>query len=96
MSYSRWSNSRWYTFHHTESGLTYDDQIFAIYDAGNGLHHFTTKELDGITLDELYELIKSNTKDEVFHATGEEMNELLGYINMWLCDMREEFDKEKS
>ena len=34
MAYLRWSYSDFYAFHHVESGLTIDEQLFVIYPAG--------------------------------------------------------------
>lgn len=41
MSYSRWSNSRWYTYWDTASGDTLDEQRFTVCGDGS----FTYKEL---------------------------------------------------
>lgn len=41
MSYSRWSESKWYTYHDVASGETLDDQVFTV--CGDG--QFTYREL---------------------------------------------------
>ena len=46
MSYSRWSNSFWYTYWSSESGETRDEQVFEICDLACPLS-FTYAELKG-------------------------------------------------
>lgn len=87
MSYSRWSHSRWYTFHHCESGESLEDQLFAIYDAAGETRLHSYADLNGITIPELYKLCGPYLTS----PTGEEMAELLRYIEEWLADMRDEF-----
>ena len=83
MSYSRWSHSRWYTFHHVESGEALEDQLFAIYDAAGETRCYDYETLNGITLRELYELCGPYLTS----PTGEELEELLGYVEKWLSDV---------
>lgn len=83
MSYSRWSHSRWYTFHHVESGEALEDQLFAIYDAAGETRCYDYETLKGITIPELRELCRPYEKE----PTDAELAELLGYVEAWLSDV---------
>lgn len=83
MSYSRWSHSRWYTFHHVESGATLEEQLFAIYDAAGQTRCYDYETLKGIRLPELAEICGPYLTS----PTGEELAELLRYIEAWIQDI---------
>lgn len=87
MSYSRWSHSRWYTFHHVESGDSLEDQLFAIYDTVGCARCYAYEDLDGITIPELAQLCAPYSVE----PTMKELAELLRYVEAWLSDMREDF-----
>lgn len=86
MSYSRWSNSRWYTFHHVESGEALEDQLFAIYDAAGETRCYDYDSLKGITIPELRELCRNYTTE----PTDGELAELLRYVEAWIHDVEPE------
>ncbi len=94
MSYSRWSHSRWYTFHHIESGKTYDEQLLAIYDAAGPCIMLDPESLDGATNEDLGRILAEAAKREgtkrFTHATDAELDELRGYIAEWLEDIKHE------
>ena len=45
MAYSRWSNSDWYIFWHTDSGKTKEEQVLAVWLAQGKHLYFTYEEL---------------------------------------------------
>ena len=94
MSYSRWSHSRWYTFHHIESGKTYDEQLLAIYDAAGPCIMLDPESLDGATNEDLGRILAEAAKREgtkrFTPATDAELDELRGYIAEWLEDIKHE------
>ena len=90
MSYSRWSNSRWYTFHHVESGESLEDQVFATYDAAGQARNYDYDTLKGITIPQLRELGRPYEKE----PTDAELAELLRYVEEWLSDVEQEPEGE--
>jgi hypothetical protein len=90
MSYSRWSNSRWYTYHNCSGGDTYDSQEFSINDVLGGTINLTTDYLEKISDEQLKILLKSD-RSRYREPTSEEIKELQGYIKEWLDDMKLEF-----
>lgn len=94
MSYSRWSNSYWYTFWSVplsdrDGSENRDNAIFEICDVA----HFTAKELrdnlDGC-LQYVEMTIAQNYKPE-YRVTEERRKELIGYIRQFLEDVDEEY-----
>lgn len=90
MSYSRWSNSKWYTFHSTQPGDEAEDSENAIFEIW-GVCQFTAQELR----DDLQECavmagkIYGATIEEVADgATIEEVAELTGYMLEFLADIK--------
>ena len=87
MSYSRWSNSRWYTFHSVGpegQKETKDNAIFEIC----GANRFTAKELR----DDLQGCIDKAKQKDIEQcgedsATIEEIEELKEYIDYFLQDI---------
>ncbi len=85
MSYSRWSNSSWYTYHSVASGITKETQVLQI----NHVNDFSIP---------LYypeaKAILSNPHDlaEIFPSiTNQELTELTRYITWFVDDINEEF-----
>lgn len=90
MSYSRWGNSNWYTywaFKDLPPGSKDKEEMYIHYD----LHIFTR-----VTYGE----IKKNKEDILFTigidtgATADELEELSGYMNMFLFDVDLEYERE--
>ena len=94
MSYSRWSNSRWYTFW-TANGPKSDkkdDQAFEICDFGGGnifLYKQLNEDLEKC-LDEAVHTANLTDKDEV---TDAEREELATYMKSFMEDIEEEYKK---
>ena len=79
MSYSRWSNSVWYTFHHITYSDKRDDQIFEIC----AITSFTFGELNAD-----YAGCVKKVKELCPEATDKEMKELEGYMERFMDDCR--------
>lgn len=92
MSYTQWSDSRWYTFHHAESGEELEEQLFAIYDAAGGTRCYDYESLNGITIPELRELCRPYETE----PTDAELAELLRYIEAWLHDVEPDQQEERA
>lgn len=87
MSYSRWSTSRWYVFHHCESGTLLDEQVLAIYDLKGQSRLYGYDEVkDAFEAKELDELCKPYA----LFPTDPELSQLMGYVQSWLQDVEED------
>lgn len=76
MSYSRWSDSNWYTFWNTSSpDATKDEQVLSLWYAGEDLTDFTYKELKSFDI--------SKMQEKFPNADTEDLEEALGYIQMF-------------
>lgn len=53
MSYSRWSNSTWYSFWNTASGPTKEEQILSLWYSIDMCQDWTYAELKNITIDDI-------------------------------------------
>jgi len=87
MSYSRWSDSRWYTFHNSASGDTLESQIFSIYDSKGPSLILSYKDLVSIDRNGLLKMLGDAPAPD-----ADELEELFGYVTEWLVDMREAFN----
>lgn len=81
MSYSRWSNSVWYTYYNVSSGDTLDEQRFTV----EGCKTFTYKEL----LTDMLGCITQCDPD-----TLEEAKELRKYMEYFMADAEGRYDRE--
>ena len=81
MSYSRWLGSHWYTFYLARDTYERDEQCFEIC----SVHTFTYKEL---TTDIKACLKRIRELDP--EATNKEINELRGYMQEFICDVKED------
>ena len=86
MSYSRWSNSNWYSFYNNHSGETPETQVLSlwyVYEAK--LIDFSYQELKQIT----------NTKDlasyYVADISEEDLTEAMEYIKWFIEDVETDF-----
>lgn len=84
MSYSRWSNSVWYTYYFASESLERDEQLFDVC----AIKMFTYRELK----DNLQGCLDGLKADQCQEATQEEMDELKGYMLEFIDDV--ESDKE--
>ena len=86
MSYSRWSNSRWYIYWSSgESGEDKEEQVLSINDVGGYIFEFSYKEL-------------KDSKEEIFKKIGDEvgvnLQELLKLkegVNKFMKSVDEEY-----
>jgi len=85
MSYSRWSNSTWYTFWLSTGANCKDDEILSLW-----------ADLDQCS-DWRYGNIKDWTVQDVCDAyqniTYEQAQEGWGYIQVWLDDVEKEWNR---
>jgi hypothetical protein len=86
MSYSRWSNSNWYSFWNTNSGETKESQVLSLWYCGaDELRDYQYSELLEITP----KLLKSEYDVEIKKS---EIFEALRYIHQFIEDVDEQFD----
>ena len=81
MAYSRWSNSRWYTYWRASGGRTRDTQLFDIC----SIKIFSYKELR-TNLEQCLQKVQELVPD----TTKEEIQELEEYIQCFLNDIESE------
>ena len=88
MSYSRWSDSVWYTFWNTSSGKTKDEQILSLW-----YSFWNTRD---ITYQELKELAEDKSIHDMiiwkYKCNVDEAKEAVKYIKRFIQDVEEEFD----
>lgn len=88
MSYSRWSNSSWYSFWNSSSGEEIGDQVLSLWLGGD------SNNLD-FTYDELYEFTSEDFKNFYVNITDEDINEGLEIIKTFIEDVDEDFYRDK-
>lgn len=81
MAYSRWSNSRWYTYWDAASGETKEKQLFTI--CGEDMS-FTYEELSQ-DMDGYLSIVKKM----VPNATEEDLQELKTYMKEFMQDVED-------
>ena len=92
MAYSRWSDSRWYTYwSSTSSGPTKLEKSFCICDDPNVEMHFTYADLRK-DVDRCLVLVKGKHPT----ATKEEIEELKGYMEAFMKDVDRDFPEKSS
>ena len=91
MSYSRWSNSRWYTFWNASSGKTKDEQVLSLW--------YSIDNIRDITYGELKDLVESQALTAAidmilwkYDCTVPEAEEAVGYIKEFIRNVEEEFN----
>ena len=82
MSYSRWSNSAWYTFYNASSGEFREEQVLSLWYFMNICHDWTYEQLLDVTSEFL---IKE------YECTSEEADEAMGYIEVFLQEVEGDF-----
>jgi len=83
MSYSRWSNSAWYTFWSGNSGDLVEDQVLSLWYSIDQTKDWTWEELRYWTVADVLENYTDVTEDEAIEAHK--------YILQWLRDVEEEY-----
>ena len=86
MSYSRWSNSAWYSFWSCESGKEKDDQILCLWYSMSNCH-------PGFSYDQLKEMGEEDLKGYFPDATEEEIIEATVLISVFIEDVDETFEE---
>lgn len=87
MSYSRWSNSYWYTFWAVSDDTTKEGQIFDICTIAS----FTYKELTE-NMDKCIERVREEVEDDMEESLIEELK---GYMKQFIKDVDEDFNSRK-
>ena len=82
MSYSRWSNSSWYTFYNVSSGELREDQVLSLWYSIDTCYDWTYEQLLDVTSEFL---IKE------YECTSDEASEAMEYIGFFLEEVAEEF-----
>jgi hypothetical protein len=99
MSYSRWSNSCWYTYWLATNSKVREEQEFDIC----GFTTISYEDVDELGFDKTIEMLKdrfasmkkSNKSNTLFLGkkyTEEEWQELKGYIQEWYDEVKEQFN----
>lgn len=86
MSYSRWSNSAWYSFWSCESGEEKDDQVLCLWYSMSNCH-------PGFSYDDLKEMGEEDLKRHFPDATEEEIIEATVLISLFIEDVDETFEE---
>ena len=86
MSYSRWSNSSWYTFYNASGGETLDEQVLSAWYSLEGCVDWTYAELVHLTRGENEDII--NRIRIKYNCSGDEAAELYDYIQEFMHDAR--------
>lgn len=90
MSYSRWSNSSWYTFYRSDSGDTLGEQVFSAWYSLDKCIDWTYDELADLTRDRLkVEDILTRIRF-AYGCNDDEATELYDYIQQFMSDARAE------
>ena len=84
MSYSRWSNSCWYSFWSCESGEDKDDQVLCLWYSGSH---------PSFSYDDLKEIGEEDLKRYFPDATEEEIIEATVLISLFIEDVDETFEE---
>lgn len=79
MSYSRWSNSSWYTYYCASESLERDEQLFDVC----AIKAFTYRDLK----DNLQGCLDGLKADQCKDATQKELEELKGYMLEFIDDV---------
>lgn len=89
MSYSRFSNSVWYTYWHVASGNAMDQQYLAV-------HHVNDKKrfpfyVYGSGMETYVEMCEKQLAEQGYELTEDEKIELKGYMILFEDDVENEF-----
>ena len=84
MSYSRWSNSTWYTFWSAGDATTKEDEVLSLWLSIDSAKDWTYNELKTWTV----ETVLENYPD----ITQAEAEEALEYIQHFLTDVEKEYE----
>ena len=82
MSYSRWSNSAWYTFYNASSSEFREEQVLSLWYSMNTCYDWTYEKLLDFTPEFL---IKE------YECSSDEASEAMEYIGFFLEEVGEEF-----
>lgn len=85
MSYSRWSNSTWYSFWSSYGGASRADQVLSLWADFKQCKDWTYDQIKDWTIQDVCEAYDG--------VTYEEAEEGWGYIQLWLEDV-EQYDDE--
>ena len=89
MSYSRWSNSSWYTFYNASSGDKLENQVLSAW--------YSLDKCIDWTYEQLEDLVRGSHADVTkriqfkYGCNADEATELYEYIQEFMADAREQF-----
>lgn len=93
MSYSRWSNSSWYTFYNANSGRDLEEQVLSAWYSLDKCIDWTYAELEDLVRDRLkVDNILTRIRQR-YGCTEDEATELYEYIQEFMADARAECSK---
>jgi hypothetical protein len=88
MSYSRWSNSVWYSFWSAGNAKRKEDEVFSLWADLTQTKDWTYEQLLGFTVEDIGR--------EYVGITLAEAEEAWGYIQEFIADVDEEYDADSS
>ena len=88
MSYSRWSNSDFYTYWASSRGSGKEDQVFMLHLDLVSTYELTYKDVQVYLLDK-------RAFQERFGLRGYEADELLGYMGQFVADVDKKFREDR-
>ena len=96
MSYSRWSNSSWYTFWCSSNATKREEEIFSICSIREFSYRDFVEEGIDFCIEELKKSIEeSNKKNKMFSGgiyTDKDYEELKEYMQMFVDDVKNHYD----
>jgi hypothetical protein len=87
MSYSRWSDSAWYTYWSASGGSEKETQLLTVHYSIDGSHDWTYALLNEKSPQELKDFLQSSFAD----ASADEISELIGYVDEFIKDIENDF-----
>jgi len=83
VSYSRWSNSNWYTFWNSNSGETKENQILSLWHVSDDCSDFTFDQLEQFNLSVMKTIFPKISEEDLLEG--------LEYIDQFLGDVNDDF-----
>lgn len=91
MSYSRWSDSNWYTFWYSDSGPKRIEQELACWYAGT--EATPTVKFGNGDVNKLLASVREQMGAEAADVTDADWAELKGYVREWVAEVEAEYPK---
>ena len=93
MSYSRWSDSNWYTFWYSNSGPPRIEQEMACWYVG--MEAAPTVKFGNGDVDKLLASVREQMGAEAADVPDADWTELEGYVREWVAEVEAEYPKRR-